>query len=161
MKKYIDFISNEQFVNNKQIKIYEKEKTLEIFNLLNNYFNVFIPFDDFKSDDNIVVFTMDIDDVMIGITLIKIYKNAKKVKIVFTLILEEYRGKGYNKLLLEKVEEYAKNNEFNYLIAHVRENNISSLRSFLNYGFKKSKPKGKLFYSDTNEKKIRLSKKLT
>ncbi len=63
-------------------------------------------------DQECVLFTAYIDDLAVGAA--RLYKN--KVGRVATL--KEYRKQGIGKLIMDKIEEYAKENKMPYLKLH-------------------------------------------
>lgn len=135
-----------------------ENKTEEHFNLLNKHFNVYLDLEKFLNKERYISFCMRNDDgVLIGVCLVNSYltpKGKNIYRVIYTVIEKEYRGLGYNGLLLNKVYEYAQNNNIKYIIAHIRESNTSSYNSFIKNGYRLSNVPVKPY--SNNEKKIRV-----
>jgi RimJ/RimL family protein N-acetyltransferase len=88
----------------------------------------------------------------------KYFENNYQVyQVIFTLISPKFRGKNYNQILLDYVYDKAiKNNNCNKIIAHIRESNTPSLKSFIKNGYRFSKKYTKPYKN--GEKKIRVYK---
>lgn len=153
-------------------------KSKECYNFITRFFDSYIKYDDFikREDIFIIVNRNNIGDI-VGLSLIRETntQTTKKVgekqkddsekivdknliyRIVFTIIDENYRKRGYNQDLLNFIYQYAKNKgNVKKIIANIRKSNISSINSFLKNGYKISKKITKPYKN--GEKKIRVFK---
>ena len=133
--------------------------TEELYNFISSYFNTYLDKDCFINRNDLTIATLKEDDKLLGVILLKNEKEVQKIKIVYTVIDEKYRGLNLNKYLLDFTYNFAKEINYKCLIAHIRESNQPSIKSFIKYGFKINNKVNKT-YSDTKEKKIRVFKKI-
>ncbi|MFA5586616.1 MAG: GNAT family N-acetyltransferase [Saccharofermentanales bacterium] len=133
--------------------------TEELYNFISSYFNTYLDKDCFINRNDLTIATLKEDDKLLGVILLKNEKEVQKIKIVYTVIDEKYRGLNLNKYLLDFTYNFAKDINYKCLIAHIRESNQPSIKSFIKYGFKINNKVNKT-YSDTKEKKIRVFKKI-
>ena len=84
-------------------------------------------------DDVCVLFTVYIEDVPVGAA--RLYKN----KIGRVATLKEYRKKGVAKLIMKKIEEYAKENNINVLALNAQ---LQVKNFYLHLGYI---PEGEIF----------------
>lgn len=94
---------------------------------------------------------------IVGLTLCQ-YRNDKKLYIVYSLVRENYRGKKLNHRMLDSAKEKALEQNIMYMVSNIRIYNTSSLRSFINFGFKINK--SDISNYKNGEYKIRLYMKL-
>jgi RimJ/RimL family protein N-acetyltransferase len=77
------------------------------------------------------------------------------LQVIFTLVSEKFRGMGYNQILLDYVYNKAiRTKKCRKIIAHIRESNIASLKSFQKNGYRVSKKWTKDYKN--GDKKIRM-----
>ena len=140
------------------MEVLVENKCEEHYNLLNKYFNVYLDLEKFLKKDKYISFCIrNENNELIGISLVNSFftpKGKNIYRVIYTVINEKYRGKGYNSLLLNSVYEYAKNNKIKYIIAHIRESNKSSYNSFIKNGYRLSNVPVEPYKN--NEKKIRV-----
>lgn len=141
-----------------KLKVQLEPPTEELYDFISKYFDTYLDKDCFMNRNDLTIATLKEDDKLLGVILLKDESNVQKVKIVYTVIDEKYRGLNLNKYLLDFTYNFAKEINYKCLIAHIRESNQPSIKSFLKYGFKINNKVNKT-YSDTKEKKIRVFKK--
>jgi len=142
-----------------KLKVQLEPPTEELYDFISKYFDTYLDKDCFINRNDLTIATLKEDDKLIGVILLKDESNVQKVKIVYTVIDEKYRGLNLNKYLLDFTYNFAKEINYKCLVAHIRESNQPSIKSFLKYGFKINNKVNKT-YSDTKEKKIRVFKKI-
>lgn len=136
----------------------------EYYDFISHHFNMFFSFEQFKKKKEYFIIYIKDGDELIGITLVKFHefigakskKNIKRYKIIYTIVKEEYRGKGLNQKLLDFTYEYAKQNGINYIVANIRKPNEQSINSFIKNGYKISNLKSKPYKN--GDEKIRVIK---
>lgn len=135
-----------------------EEKCEKHYNLLNKYFNVYLDLEKFLKKDKYISFCLrNENNELIGISLVNSFytpKGKNIYRVIYTVVEKEYRGLGYNSLLLNNVYEYATTNKIKYIIAHIRESNKSSYNSFIKNGYRLSNVPVEPYRN--NEKKIRV-----
>ena len=148
-------------------------KTKEHFDFMSKYFKTYFTLKEFlaRKDFFVVVIRDEESGDIVALTLVRetpmkvpVAGSKKKTKyitfsvlrVVYTVVDEEYRGQGLNQVLLDFVYEYGKENGAKYIVANIRKSNTSSIRSFVKNGFRISKLKPKPY--KTGEEKIRVVK---
>lgn len=145
------------------IVLKNKEKEEKHYNLLKKSFKSVPSYNTFMTDPTYKIFTLiDETNTLIGESIIKeeIDSNENNfIAIYYTVIDEPYKNNGYNTVLLDKIYEYAKENGFKYLNAHVRETNIAQINSFMSCGFIKTEVESiELPMYKNGDKKLRFLK---
>jgi ribosomal protein S18 acetylase RimI-like enzyme len=146
-------------VDYNKLKVQLESPTEELYNFISRHFDTYLDKDCFINRNDLTIATLKEDSKLIGAILLKDETNVQKVKIVYTVIDENYRGLNLNKYLLDFTYDFAKEINYKCLVAHIRESNQPSIKSFIKHGFKINKKVDKI-YSDTKEKKIRVFKKI-
>lgn len=142
-----------------------EQKTKEHFDFMSKYFKMYFTLGDFlKRKDLFVVVIRDDDSNIVALTLVREtwmkvpegYSTFSVLRVVFTIVDEDYRGHGLNQILLDFVYDYGKENGAKYIVANIRESNVVSIRSFMKNGFSLSNIKTKPYKN--GEKKVRVVK---
>lgn len=82
-------------------------------------------------------------------------KNIYHFQVIFTLVSEKFRGMGYNQILLDYVyDKSIRTKDCIKIIAHIRESNTASLKSFQKNGYRVSKKWTRAYKN--GDKKIRM-----
>lgn len=140
------------------MKVLIEEKCEEHYNLLNKYFSVYLNLEKFLNKERYLSFCLRNDkNELVGVCLVNSFltpKGKNIYRVIYTVVEKEYRGYGYNSLLLNSVYDYAQNNKIKYIIAHIRESNKSSYNSFIKNGYRLSNVSVEPYRN--KEKKIRV-----
>lgn len=120
--------------------IFEIEK-----NSFENPWSIESILEDISFEDRSFYFLISENNNIIGYTSIWIIEN--EVSINNIAILKKHRGKGYGKILINKIFEIGKEKEVERYILEVRESNLVAIRLYEKMGFKVV-GKRKQFYSD-------------
>jgi len=141
------------------MEIVIEKKCEQHFNLLKKYFDVYFDLEKFLKKDKYMSFCLRSDNELCGISLVHsiITPKGKNIfKVIYTVIDKEHRGNGYNNLLLNNIYDYAQNNNVKYILANIRESNVSSVKSFFKNGYRISNVLTEPYKN--KEKKIRVVK---
>jgi GNAT superfamily N-acetyltransferase len=146
-KKYIESLSSK--FKNINIIDYIKENNAWTFNNDSNAKLNYLFFYDDKPVGITKILTINIKNDFF-IEIVKYLKcEYKDIAYIFnTFVSEKYRGKGINKLFIKFI---VKNIKKKYLLVVINDDNISSIKSHLKVGFKKTnilgfKPNGYFYY---------------
>lgn len=92
-----------------------------------------------QSDAEVIVGTIDGEIVTSGYALIKtispIFKFSQYVHLGFMYVLPAYRGKGINKLLIEQLTNWAKEQGISEIRLQVYTDNAPAIRAYEKVGF--------------------------
>ncbi|MDL2310433.1 ribosomal protein S18-alanine N-acetyltransferase [Peptostreptococcaceae bacterium OttesenSCG-928-C18] len=81
-------------------------------------------------------FLLEKNDVIIGYFGMQIIFDECQIHNIG--ILEEQRGKGYGNIIFDYIISYCKNNGILNITLEVRESNVSAIKLYEKYGFKKA-----------------------
>ncbi len=82
-------------------------------------------------------------DLVVGQLLMEYNSTSKIVKLSLISVLSDYRGQGYARQLLDKVDQYAKQNDAVGVDLYVDKKNNDAIRLYEKSGYKKVKEHGK------------------
>lgn len=83
--------------------------------------------------------------------LIEISKSGKKVSIDHILIVDAYKGKGFSKILLDGLFNYANDNDYNTIELFVNPENESALKAYESMGFEGANIESIIYRRKKNE----------
>jgi ribosomal protein S18 acetylase RimI-like enzyme len=127
------------------------KKSKKTYNFISKYLTVY-SFEDYISNKNLYQACCYDRGKLVGVRIFRM--KDSKIHLNYTAILEEYRRKGLNGLLFDKILRLAYLNNVTLITVNVRKSNKESLSSLFKSGFKVNK-KIVQYYPD-GEKKIAL-----
>jgi ribosomal protein S18 acetylase RimI-like enzyme len=115
-----------------QVEFFECEKTIQAYEILTKYLDNIIGFDEYASNESLYQVCAYQSDKLIGVVVFRMKDD--KIHLNYSAVIEDYRNKGINRKMLEKIIEIAKINKISLITANVRISNKASLKSLLNSG---------------------------
>ncbi len=98
------------------------------------------------------------EEVQMAVRVFKEQPKTNSIGLYYSWVNPDFRGRNINSVMLNKIEEWARERGYKTLVAHTRQNNTSSQRSLEKDGFVMSQNLG--IYKDTNGLKFQFIKQL-
>lgn len=137
------------FESKENITICACEKSEKTYNFVSDYLSL-MPYEDYINNDNLYQVCCYKNDLLIGVRIFRMKEG--KIHLNYSAVKKEFRNRGVNKMMFDKIKEIAIENNVSLITSNVRESNISSIKSLLSCGFKIN-DRVNLYYPD-GERKI-------
>ena len=138
--------------------------TEEHYTFLQIFFDLHVTLQEFTTRKDLFVVTAETkNSELIGCMLVRqaTLSSGKIVyRVQYTAVPTLHRGKGVNNKMLGYLYEYAKENNGANLVASIRNDNVSSIISFLRNGFRIYAAYGRVAYYKTGGMKVRVKRKI-
>jgi ribosomal protein S18 acetylase RimI-like enzyme len=142
-----------ELFNQLEVKLCNKSK--ESYDFISEYLDL-ITFEDYISNNNLHQVGVYYSGKLVALRIFRIRDG--KMHLNYSAVDPEYRNRGINQLMFNKIIEVAKSHNITIITSNVRESNAKSLKSLLGSGFQIN-DEVYLYYPD-GEKKIPLFYKL-
>lgn len=113
-----------------------EKKSKEHYEFVRNHFDfpVDINYDNLIGNNNRYIISVRLNNnKLIGVSIFTLKSDS--INIDYVAIDKEYRRKGINQKINQLIEDIATSNYMDALTASIRENNCSSINSFMKFGF--------------------------
>lgn len=112
------------------------DKTEETYNFIKNYLHV-VDFNSYIDNDNLYQVAAYRGNELIGLRIFRMKDG--KIHLNYSAVVESERGKNINKLMFDKINEIALENNVSVITSNVRTSNTSSYNSLIKSGFEVNK----------------------
>ena len=144
-----------RFNESNSLVVSQCDKSEDSWNFISKFINV-IPLEDYLNNINLYQVCALDGDKLVGLRIFRMKDG--KIHLNYSAVDPDYRNKGLNQKMFEKILEIAKKQGVSLITSNVRQSNSKSIKSLLKSGFSIN-DKVEMFYPD-GEKKIPLYYKI-
>lgn len=131
-------------------------KTKRQYTLLNTTFTSVMSCESYIKNDAYFCCEVSIRETLAALSVVRIDAKESRLVLMYTLVLESYRGMGINGRIKAFVEAFAREKNLSSILGHVRLSNRASQHSLLKSGYE-IYDEGGLTYGD-GERKLTVRK---